>query len=479
MAEAKREIISIHLGQAGVQLGDSCWELYCAEHGISPDGELLDGKDTSSSFSPKPVNGMNGVNGVNGCHEPRVLSDGVHAFFNEAQSGKFVPRTLFFDLEPTVVDQVRMGPFRRMHHPGQLMSGKEDASNNFARGYYNVGRQHIENVLDRVRKMADCCSSLQGFLIVNSFGGGTGSGFTSLLAERLSGDYAQKPKLQFCVYPSPRMSTAMVEPYNAVFTTHMTMEHTDCTFLFDNEALYDLCHDRCDVQLPRYIDMNRIVAQVISSVTASIRFPGQLNVDLCEFQTNLVPYPRIHFPLMSYAPLLSPEKAYHERLDVGEMTRQCFRLGGGQMVKCDPRRGKYMACCALYRGDVTPKDVHSAFAAARSDRNVQLVDWSPTAFKAGINGSRPCVVPDSPMAKMPRSVCMLSNTTAIVDAWSNLNHKFDLLFGKRAFVHWYVGQGMEEGEFSDARDDMAALEKDYEEIAKDTATEDDEDDSHY
>ena len=128
-------------------------------------------------------------------------------------------------------DEVRTGKYRELFHPEQLISGKEDAANNYARGHYTIGKDWIEPTLERIRKLAEASEGLQGFLVFHSIGGGTGSGFDALLMQRLSVEFGKKSKLEFAIYPAPEVATAVVEPYNAILNTHGTLEHTDCAFL--------------------------------------------------------------------------------------------------------------------------------------------------------------------------------------------------------------------------------------------------------
>ncbi|CAI7765899.1 unnamed protein product [Closterium sp. NIES-54] len=316
-----RECISVHIGQAGIQVGNACWELYCLEHGIQPDGQLMTGEKTCGGGD-----------------------DAFNTFFSETGAGKHVPRAVFLDLEPTVIDEVRTGAYRQLFHPEQLISGKEDAANNFARGHYTIGKEIVDLCLDRIRKLADNCTGLQGFLVFNAVGGGTGSGLGSLLLERLSVDYGKKSKLGFTVYPSPQVSTSVVEPYNSVLSTHSLLEHTDVAVLLDNEAIYDICRRSLDIERPTYTNLNRLVSQVISSLTASLRFDGALNVDVTEFQTNLVTstirksrlyWPRILLSYFTYAPIpWSNQTLMRQPAQGGEgREREVAKIGRAELEK--------------------------------------------------------------------------------------------------------------------------------------------------
>nr|VZI33211.1 unnamed protein product [Spirometra erinaceieuropaei] len=146
-------------------------------------------------------------------------NDSFQTCFNETEAVKLVLRAVLVDLEPTVVDEVRTGTYRQVFHPEQIISGMEEAANNYAHDHYTIGKEVIDLVLDRIRKVVDLCTGIQGFVIFRSFGRGTGPGFVSVLMERLSVGYAKKSNQEFAVYPDPQISTAVVEP-TTPFSVH-------------------------------------------------------------------------------------------------------------------------------------------------------------------------------------------------------------------------------------------------------------------
>merc|ERR1712061_575191 len=166
----------------------------------------------------------------------------------------------------------------------------------------------MDSVSDRLKKAVDNSENVQGFIVQHAVGGGTGSGLGMLILERLAGDYRKKSKIGFEVYPAPSISTCIVEPYNGLLSTHWLLDHTEVSLVLDNEALYGICTNNLKINQVQYHHLNKLCAKSISCMTAALRFDGDLNVDMNEFQTNLVPFPRLHFMTSSYAPLATTKK---------------------------------------------------------------------------------------------------------------------------------------------------------------------------
>jgi len=442
-----REVISICVGQAGIQLGNAVWEQYSCEHKIENDGTV------------KPEN--------------KEANPYFTTFFEQTSAGQFVPRQITVDLEPTVVDDVRTGPRAQMYHPEFLLNGKEDAANNFARGHYTVGKEILDQVNDRLRKLVDNSQNVQGFIINHAVGGGTGSGLGALILERIAVDYRKKSKIGFEIYPAPNISTCIVEPYNAMLSTHWLLDHTEVSVVLDNEAIYAICQKQLDIDRPSYMDLNVVISKVVSSMTASLRFDGELNVDLGEFQTNLVPFPRLHFMTTALAPVVSLKKKDHEAGTVREITDHVFQPQN-MLVKYadfDPVEDKYMAISINYRGSIKSKEANATVQWLKQNNKISFVEWCPTGFKIGLNEVPADSVDGDVMAVREKNVCMIGNNVAVSRVFTErINKKYDMMYSQRAFVHWYVGEGMEEGEFSEAREDLGFLEKDYLDVVTEQAS---------
>jgi len=455
-----REILTISVGQGGCQLGNAVWEQYCMEHDINSDGT----RDMAALTDKKLADDVNFM-----------------TFFEETNAGQYVPRNLSVDLEPTVIDDIRRGKRQAMYHPEFLVNGKEDAANNFARGHYTVGKEQMDIVNDRVRKLVDNSENVQGFIVQHSVGGGTGSGMGMLILERLAVDFRKKSKIGFEIYPSPNISTCIVEPYNGLLSTHWLLDHTDVSLVLDNEAIYGICQKKLDIKKPSYENLNRIIAKVVSSMTAALRFDGELNVDMNEFQTNLVPFPRLHFMTTSLAPVTSKAKTDREAHDCRRITDDCLQ-SQNFLVKYpdfDVVEDKYMAISLNYRGLVMSQEANGTVQWVKQQGKVSFVEWCPTGFKIGLNNQPPVAVEGDDMAVADRTAVMIGNNIAVNRVFSErLSKKYDMMYSQRAYVHWYVGEGMEEGEFSEAREDLGFLEKDYLDVVTEQAS-DDEDEEEF
>merc|ERR1711941_216128 len=272
---------------------------------------------------------------------------------------------------------------------------------------------------------------------------------------------------------SPNISTCIVEPYNGLLSTHWLLDHTDVSLVLDNEALYNICKKNLDMESLNYGTLNRVIAKVISSMTAAFRFDGELNVDMNEFQTNLVPFPRLHFMTTSLSPLVTAESKGRKQNDCKRITDDCLQANSF-LVKYsdfDVVEDKYMAISVNYRGDIKSQESNSVIQWVKQQGKVSFVEWCPTGFKIGLNNVQAAEKADDDMALAQRNAVMIGNNIAVNRVFTErLSKKHDMMYSQRAYVHWYVGEGMEEGEFSEAREDLGFLEKDYLDVVTEQAS---------
>merc|ERR1712098_483154 len=104
----------------------------------------------------------------------------------------------------------------------------------------------------------------------------------------------------------------------------------------------------------------------------------------------------------------------------------------------------------MYRGDVAPYEVNKSLLAARANPHtgIRFVDWCPTGFKCGVAPNAPVNLPHSDMAPITRMLTAMFNNTVMGTVFGRCTHKYDLMFNKKAYIHWYVQEGLEEGEFN-------------------------------
>ncbi|VEU22613.1 DEKNAAC103581 [Brettanomyces naardenensis] len=432
------EIITLQAGQCGNQVGQQFWSQLCGEHGIEKDG--------------MPVK----VEGIERNDQPGV-------FFRTNSSGRYTPRAILIDLEPRVINSIKAETNDGLFDPKDIYVSSEGggAANRWAEGYVNAMRNK-EEILDMINREIDSCDNFEGFQLLHSVAGGTGSGFGSFLLEELSDNYSKKLVQTYSVFGA---SEVVVQPYNTVLTLKRLVEHSDANIIVDNNSLTTIASKNLQVLSPSYNDTNKLISTVMSACTNTLRFPSYSYNSLTSILSTLIPTPDLHFLIPSYTPFTSDfvnaaakeirgSTAYDVILEVlDKKLRMCSynEPNGVNISVFDILMGTEKSMASQ------SESIQKALIKARE--RIQFAPWSSSAIHVAVGSKSPFIAKgDTRETNDIVSGLMLANSTSILPILRQVANQYDQLMHRNAFLNNYlnsdydteVGDIMDE--FNDSRE---------------------------
>mmetsp|Transcript_80023 Transcript_80023/g.172958 ORF Transcript_80023/g.172958 Transcript_80023/m.172958 type:complete len:415 (+) Transcript_80023:49-1293(+) len=409
-----REIITLQVGQCGNQIGSEFWKLLCAEHGINQRGILED--------------------------YAHAGDDRKDVFFYQADDEHYIPRALLVDMEPRVINTIQNSEWRDLYNPENVFVTKDGggAGNNWATGY-STGEKVQDDIFDMLDREADGSDSLEGFVLIHSIAGGTGSGMGSYLLENINDRYPKKLIQTYSVFPmlSNETSDVVVQPYNSVLTLKRLTLNADCVVVLDNTALGRIASDRLKLANPTFEQINGLVATVMAASTTTLRYPGYMNNDLISMLASLIPTPRCHFLMTGYTPLtLDRQTATVRKTTVLDVMRRLLHTKN-IMVSCSTRRGVYISILNIIQGEVDPTQVHKSLQRIRERKLAKFIKWGPASIQVALSRQSPYIQHAHKVNGL-----MLANHTSISQLFDRCVKQYDKLRSRNAFLENYRQESM-------------------------------------
>ncbi len=420
------EIIFIQVGQCGNRIGEKFWEKIVSEHGIDSTGVY---KGNSAAQTK--------------C---------VESLFRESD-GKFVPRCVLVATEPGTLDSIKSGSMGKLFAEDNYVYGQNGSGNNWAKGHYTEGAELLDKVMERISKEVERCESLDGFIISQSLGGGDGAGLGTLILQQLKKEYPDKTTATFSVFPYQQISETVIEPYNAILSINELIKYADLVFCLDNEALYRICYRELNIATPNYGDINHLVSLAMSGVTAPLRLPkpdGSCET-LSGMAKRLAPNPSLKFLSIGMQPLTKGDSGLSRKVTAQELVYNILEERSNLSVG-NPYNSKIPAFQAVFLGSARSADVDEAMTSLKkenSDMNVCGSDNSMVnVYEIAPSGS-------------DNVLTLIMNSTSIQETLKSISSRFTVMFTRKAFLHWYIGEGMDEMEFVEAESDLSDLMTEY------------------
>ena len=408
------------------------------------------------------------------------------------------------DLEPRAVDAVTGGALGGLFRPDGVVCDRAGvgAGGNFAVAYHGASSL-ADRVVDAIRREAEACDALQGFLFVHALGGGAGAGLASALLERVADEFPDVINCSAPLFPDRRRrergggSDAVLEPLNAALSVPALTLRADIVVPFDNAALRaandrEGGSSREGFGFRGFASLDALFARFACGITATLRFPGARNASLRKLATNLVPFPRLHFLRASHAPLLEPDE--YLPFDAERLLREAFSRdarassvfddedeeGGSIPSRSGRTRGRTLAAFAVVRGEtVAEGEVEDAArrlaAAAREEEDARrsgtpsllprerpssslppFVRWLPEDVQFAM-----CAAPPASPRGADASATALANLTSARRAFDALRGDAAAVVRRGAFLHRFREAGMDDEELAEAIAVLAELDAEY------------------
>lgn len=392
-------------------------------------------------------------------------------FFYQSDDTRYIPRAILIDLEPRVVNSILTSQYSKIFNPENIYISPHGggAGNNWAAGYH-AGEKIADDLMDMLDREADGSDSLEGFMLLHSIAGGTGSGLGSYLLEHINDRFPKKLIQTYSVFPdSQQGSDVVVQPYNAVLTLKRLALYVDSVIVLDNGALTRIAADTLKVQSPTLDQTNQLVSTVMSASTSTLRYPGYLHNDLASIMASLIPLPRCHFLMTSYTPFSNDtvdQAKLVRKTTVLDVMRRLLQPKNRMVSTGLSKTSCYLSILNIIQGEVDPTDIHKSLLRIRERNLATFVPSAPTSIQISLSRRSPYLY-NTPEASSRISGLMLANHTSIASLFQRTVDQFDRLWKRQAFLDQYKRQPMfEDGlqEFEDARGHVKDLIQEYKQL---------------
>ncbi|KAK8071179.1 Tubulin gamma chain [Apiospora hydei] len=364
------------------------WQQLCQEHGINQDGNLED-------FATEG-------------------GDRKDVFYYQSDDTRYIPRAVLIDLEPRVINGIQTGPYKNIYNPENFFVGKNGigAGNNWGDGY-QTGELVHEEIMEMIDREADGSDSLEGFMLLHSIAGGTGSGLGSFLLERMNDRFPKKIIQTYSVFPDTTATgdNVVVHPYNSILAMRRLTQNADSVVVLDNGALSSIAADRLHVQEPSFQQTNQLHSRLADS-HAAMPFPDDSIYPFTGDQVEQAKTVRKTTVLDVMRRLLQPKN---------------------RMVSTQPgKKSCYISILNVIQGEVDPTDVHKSLLRIRERRLATFIPWGPASIQVALTKRSPYV----PMSHRVSGL-MLANHTSIATLFKRIVRSYDFMRKRNAFIEAY------------------------------------------